>query len=135
MGCRTLNNIKEEETGAFGSIKISVTKLGSKKKVEEARKDMQSRKHTAEYVLVYERVPGDKTTRHCVFVKGIEEDSVSGRPMVYHCYNSWGLAAENNPEPRIDLNQRGNTLYRVQPTWNPTEVSEENERWSNCNSL
>ena len=118
----------DEETKAFGSIKISVTKLGGKWKNEEAKKDMLG-EHKTEYVLVYEMVPGDKTTRHCVFVKGIEVDGVSRRPVAYHCLNSWGEAAENDPEPRIDLNQQGNPLYRVQPTWNPTEVSEENERW------
>jgi len=95
-----LRNRTDQRTGAYGTVKIQVSKVFKK---------------GCQHVLVYDLVESDPSSKHCAFVKGCEMDN--GIPM-FSCINSWG---PKDPEPKIKVTRPGNMIYFIEATWLPIE--------------
>lgn len=105
----TLPDLMDQNTGKWGSVHITVNSL----------KSSERQMVNAQFVLVYDRVPGDVNTRHCVFIHRVGKNEHTKKPETYICFNSWGTQTEHDPTLVVAANQPGNMVSQVIATWKP----------------
>ena len=91
-----LRNMTDDNDGQYRTILLNIKRVN--------RLQM-----TGQHVLVYNRIVGDSSTKHCVFVQRYQKVTNE-----YVCLNSWG---EYDQIIRVDYDQSGNVLYCVNPLW------------------
>ena len=98
---KTLRNMTDQNTGAYGTVQIDVTKMRKK-----------GRKSGGRFVLVYDRTEGDPETKHCVYIQSSCSDT-----RMLSCINSWGPGEDENLS--IHLDRPGNIIYCIRAKWIP----------------
>ena len=101
----TLRNMTDQNTGAYGTVKIEVT---------EVRRE---RRKGGQFVLVYDRIKGNPETKHCVYIQGGCSDT-----RMLRCINSWGPGEDENLS--IHFDRPGNIIYRIHAKWIPLRLDQ-----------
>jgi len=101
----TLKNMTDLETGGYGKVKVSVTKV------------RKGERKGGQFVLVYDRIEGDPETKHCVYIQGVCSDK-----RTLSCINSWGPGQDETLS--IPVQKTGNTFYRIDAKWIPLSLSQ-----------